>query len=234
MALDLQKFIGQAEEQLRPSLERQISRLATREHEERLLGEEKLQQAGRFTSGYRAGWLERVMDIYEGYKMDVEATMGEKALSSAQFLYGLAHEAELQDKRLDAEARMKELDRKLTQQGWSVQAKQNELNRQLTREGWDWQSKESILDRALTREEWGATGRGVTTPTYTAPTTTYKAPTVDTSPTIYEKAKKVYQATTTATRPRVMTGGQMASLRRAVETGRKPSPTTLRKAGVIY
>jgi len=166
MALeDLKKYIGQAEEQLKPALQSRIEQLAKKEREEQLWGAEKLQQAGRFTSGFRTDWMERVMDIYEGYRAAARGETGEKALSLAQFLYGLAKEAEQAE--LDRAMRARELAQQAT----------------LTRENLALQRYLGTLGRGA----GGGAGGG------SAPTPTYRPPTVDTSRQAYEQQKKTYQ-----------------------------------------
>ena len=213
MPLNLAEYIKTAEAQLAPGLETRIARLAKEEREGQLYGMEKLQQAGQLTSGFRADMLERVMDIFLGRKEEARGEMGAKALSVAQQLYGLAQQAEQQEKQIASTERMAALDRELTQKGWSFQERQAELDRQLTKEGWDWQSKENILNRALSREELAQTGaltregyalqkylaqlglegRGVSGAGVGAPTYAPPAPTTDTSRSTYEKERPDFE-----------------------------------------
>lgn len=115
MALeDLSKYIGRAEEQLKPALTRRIEKLAKKEREEQLWGAEKLQQMGKFTSGFRPGLMEKIIDIYTGYAEEARGESGREALSLAQFLYGLGQQAEEAEKERVLKAT-------LTREGYALQ-----------------------------------------------------------------------------------------------------------------
>ena len=91
----LKKYVEEAKTSFATSLEERIKRLATEEREEQLYGAEKLQQVGRFTSGFRTDLLTRVMDMFAGRRGEARGEYDERALAAALQMLGLGQQAEL-------------------------------------------------------------------------------------------------------------------------------------------
>lgn len=90
----LKKYVEEAKKGFATSLEQRIQRLAKEEREEQLYGAEKLQQAGRFTSGFRTDLMTRITDIFAGRRGEVRGEYDERAMTMAQYLLGLATQSE--------------------------------------------------------------------------------------------------------------------------------------------
>ena len=91
----LKKYVEEAKKSFATSLDERIKRLATEEREEQLYGAEKLQQAGRLTSGFRTDLMTRVMDIFAGRRGEARGEYDERALEMAMQMLGLSQQAEL-------------------------------------------------------------------------------------------------------------------------------------------
>jgi len=91
----LKKYIEQAKKSFATSIEERIKRMAKEEREGQLYGAEKLQQAGKFTSGFRPGLMAKIMDIFAGRRGEMRGEYDERAMAMAMQLLGLGEQAEL-------------------------------------------------------------------------------------------------------------------------------------------
>ena len=90
----LKKYVEEAKKSFATSIDERVKRLAKEERESQLYGAEKLQQAGRFTSGFRTDLLTRVMDMFAGRRGEMRGGFDERALAAALQMLGLSEQAE--------------------------------------------------------------------------------------------------------------------------------------------